>query len=88
MAPEKPLTEGAEALKAIVERPTKTELAERLGVSKQALDQWLQGQSRPTSHRREIIERVLGIPAAAWLTDDERAELAALGVDQQAEGAA
>ena len=52
---------------------TQTRLADRLGVSQPAVFEWFAGNARPSAHFRTAIEALLGIPASAWLTDEERA---------------
>lgn len=56
---------------------TQAQAAKQLDTSGAALIYYLDGVSRPKSALRERIERWSGgaVPASAWLTDAERAEL-------------
>jgi transcriptional regulator with XRE-family HTH domain len=63
----RPFSKGAQLLKSKVEPEiTQERLAEVAGVTKQAVWAWTQGISRPSSERQALLERVLGVPAAAW----------------------
>ena len=72
-------TKGALRLRELF-KPTLTQkdLADRLGVTQQAIPQWIKGTSKPDPLCRKKLERVLGIPEEAWLTDDELAAIAKL----------
>jgi transcriptional regulator with XRE-family HTH domain len=48
-------------------------LARRLHVSQPSVTAWLNGDSRPEAHNREALALLTGIPAPAWMTDDEHA---------------
>lgn len=72
-------TEGRARLAAVLARPgglSQTRLAYRLGVSQPAVSEWVAGTTRPTAHIRTAIEALVGIPASAWMTRDERAVVA------------
>lgn len=53
---------AARALK----RPTQKEIADRLGVSQQAVSAWLRGEYLPERKHREKLEEFFGIPASDW----------------------
>jgi transcriptional regulator with XRE-family HTH domain len=69
------LSEGARRLRALVSPPvTQAELAEKLGVTQQAISSWVTGRTLPTPHRLAELERITGIPMRAWTEpaeDDE-----------------
>ncbi len=46
-------------------------LAEMIGVAGPCAWAWLCGKNRPDHHFRIALERIAGIPAVSWLTDDE-----------------
>ena len=51
-------------------------LAEKLGVTRQAVSSWARGVTRPLPHLRELIAAVTGgaVPVAAWgMTPSEAA---------------
>lgn len=52
---------------------SQSHLARLLGVSQQTVWNWINCVSKPTPARREVIERVLGIPVRSWLTSSELA---------------
>lgn len=45
---------------------TQEQLAERLGVSRQAVGKWEAGKARPTAEKQAGLSEVLGIPPEAW----------------------
>lgn len=45
---------------------TQAELARRLGVSPQAVSDWLRGDSQPKPDHMAKIEDLLGIPMRSW----------------------
>ena len=49
------------------------ELAEKLGVSKQTVSEWVGGRSRPEPERMAALEELLGIPMRAWTEPVEQA---------------
>jgi transcriptional regulator with XRE-family HTH domain len=56
--------------------PTHAEMALRLGVSSASVYAWCIGFRRPGPTARELLERVAGIPRAAWLTAEEEVRIA------------
>ncbi len=70
---------------------TRAEFAEKLGVSPQAVSNWVaedpKNRTRPSGHLRKEIERIAGIPRATWLTDEER-EAAGIDAPKTKRGAA
>lgn len=50
---------------------TRDEIAERLGVSKQAVYAWVNGLARPTSDKLAELEDLAGIPMRAWTEPPE-----------------
>lgn len=59
---------------------SRTWLAGLLGISQAAVSQWLvaENRKRPDAEHRALLERITGIPAASWLTDEEREDARAL----------
>ncbi len=55
---------------------TQSELARQLGVSAQAVSDWVAGKSKPKPDLMARIEDLLGIPMRAW-TEAEAGEPAA-----------
>ena len=51
-------------------RMRQTELAEKLGVTQQAVSHWVSGMSRPDPDRMKQIEDLLGIPMAEWTASE------------------
>ena len=47
---------------------TQEQLAERLGVSRQAVGKWESGKAKPTAEKQVILSEVLAIPPEAWTT--------------------
>jgi DNA-binding transcriptional regulator YdaS (Cro superfamily) len=74
-------SEGAVQLKAYFAPPprqmTQTQLANALGITPQAVSNWVNGGARPPAAQREAIERITGISADAWLFESERKEIEA-----------
>jgi transcriptional regulator with XRE-family HTH domain len=66
--------DGALQLKRLV-GPTQQDIADKLGTSKQNVQNWVTGAARPNAFMRDLIQRVLGIPRDAWLTKAERERL-------------
>ncbi len=66
---------AARALRARLTPPpgevpdTQAELAERLGVTRQAVANWLSGQCLPSSKNMAEMERLYGIPMLEWLEE-------------------
>lgn len=54
---------------------SQAQLARLCGVSAVAVHAWTAGKARPEAHLRRALERVAGIDALAWDTDDERAAI-------------
>lgn len=50
---------------------TQSSLAKELGLSQPSISAWKQGKTRPETHQRQAIRRVLDIPEDDWLTDAE-----------------
>ena len=46
---------------------TQEQLAERMGVSRQAVGKWESGKARPTAEKLVRLSEALGIPAEAWV---------------------
>ena len=67
-------SDGTRQLRAFFSPPrmTQADMAKALGISQQAVSMWVTGRSRPSAHQRAAIERIAGIPAASWLTPEER----------------
>lgn len=72
---------GIELLRAwMAEEPTKrtqTFVASMLGVTQPSVSQWLREVARPEPPQRAGLRLLAGIADDAWLTDDERAHVAA-----------
>lgn len=70
------ISRGALVLKELVrpneERLTQVQIAERLGVTQQAVSTWLRGVGRPDHRRMVQIAEMFGVPVAAW--DEEAGE--------------
>jgi transcriptional regulator with XRE-family HTH domain len=49
-------------------RMTQTDLAEKLGVTPQAVSAWIHGRAMPTPEKMAEIERLLGISMQEWVT--------------------
>lgn len=61
------LTVGATRLRSeLFPRITQAQLAEKLGVTQQAVSAWVYGRARPDLSKMLLIERFLGIPVASW----------------------
>ena len=66
-------TRAAERLRACLDASppdpptTQADLARTLGVTPQAVSQWLDGTKRPTADRMAHLERLYGIPMREWL---------------------
>ncbi len=72
-----PTTRAASALRTALapgdaQRMTQAELARRLGIKSASVSAWKDAVARPEAHFRDALERLLGIPAGDWMTDDER----------------
>ena len=67
-------TNARKALKAFLSAGSlsQSSLAARLGIAQPSVSAWLAGTTRPQAHYREAIERIAGVPARDWQTDDER----------------
>ena len=74
-------TTARKALKAFLAAGSlsQSSLAARLGIAQPSVSAWLAGTTRPQAHYREAIERIAGVPAKDWQTDDERARVDAAG---------
>ena len=71
-------TIGAEKLSVFSAYYGQAVLAERLGITQQAVSSWVCGLRRPPPHIRVVLWRIACIPEHDWLTDDERAEIVRL----------
>lgn len=64
-------SKAAEELKRLLRPPppvmNQTRLAEKLGVSQQAVSSWLKGRALPEPERMAAIEGLLGIPMRDWV---------------------
>ena len=72
-------------LKAYFAPPTmsQSDLARALGVTPQAVSNWVNGVARPGAAQREAIQRITGIDADAWFLKEEQA-----GIDKAVKRAA
>lgn len=52
---------------------SQSDLAKSLGVKQPSVSEWVRMNTRPESHLRKAIERLLGIPENDWMTDAELA---------------
>ncbi|GMV18623.1 MAG: hypothetical protein AMXMBFR56_68470 [Polyangiaceae bacterium] len=72
---EKPLrSRAAEALKGFVSperRYTVSEIARRLGVSRQTVTSWCAGATVPQLEHAAALEAILGIPTKDWLPEKD-----------------
>lgn len=60
------------------------QLADRLGVSQQAVSAWLNGRAMPEPERMAAIEELLGIPMRDWVVpapDESGSRLPDTGTD-------
>lgn len=79
--PTKKLSESAKALRDYltpkVQPPmSQSELARRLGVSPQAVWNWINGTSKPNAVMAEAIARIVtNASVAGWLDDEERKQV-------------
>lgn len=75
--PTPPPTIAAQLLRKALSPPswTRRAIAEHLGVSQQAVGQWLSGEVRPDLRNREALAALLGIPIEDWRTPEEHADL-------------
>jgi ribosome-binding protein aMBF1 (putative translation factor) len=71
-------TKARKQLEAALDEPGRTQvmLARALKVSGPAVNAWVAGRTRPESHLRRALEKLLGIPALDWDTDAEREQYA------------
>lgn len=53
---------------------TQEDIANKLGVTQQAVSAWVHGGSRPSLERMMLLERLFGIPIQSWAEDAEDAE--------------
>lgn len=71
----KPRTKASERLADMVKpqprRFTVTEIAKRLGVSRQTVTAWCSGASLPGGQHAAKIEDLTGIPAREWYAANE-----------------
>lgn len=77
------MVEGHELLKQHIEETrkiTRPAAAAELGVSTTSLHYWVTGGQRPRAFERDLIETWSNgaVPAAAWVTEEERERLAAV----------
>lgn len=68
-------TEGREALRA--KEPNQSAVAKAIGVDQSTVSGWFHGAFRPEPPNRTKIRIVYGVAEELWLTDAERAEVAA-----------
>ena len=58
---------GSELLRALTTPQAKqVEVAQRLGVSQQAVSAWMSGVSRPSYERKRKLQELYGIPVDSW----------------------
>lgn len=50
---------------------TQAKLAVSLDCKQPSVSAWIRGETRPDTHFRQAIERLMGIPMGTWLTDAE-----------------
>lgn len=69
-------TTARQKLEAALKEPGRTQarLARALKVSGPAVNAWIAGRTRPEAHLRRALDKLLGIPALEWDTDEERAQ--------------
>lgn len=73
-----PASQALRALSARQNHPiTQERIAAALETKQTVVSRWASGQSRPCAFLRTRIERVFGIPADDWFTDEERRKLSA-----------
>jgi len=49
---------------------TQSAIAEKLGVTAQAVSSWVTGRALPSAKRMQQLEELLGIPMRDWLEED------------------
>lgn len=71
------LTPAARQLAEMCAPPAmyQSDVARKLGITPQAVSNWIAGNGRPGPVLRGALECLLGIPASAWMTEDERAKV-------------
>jgi transcriptional regulator with XRE-family HTH domain len=75
---------GAKRLReALRPRMKASELAEKLGVTQQAINAWLCGSARPTVEHMAKLEELAGVPLRSWLEpwDEEEPSDGATGTE-------
>jgi transcriptional regulator with XRE-family HTH domain len=65
---------GSRALERLVRRPTQKQIADRLGVTQQAVSAWLRGAGRPDPDRMAKLEELFGIPMRDWAVEAPSSE--------------
>ena len=50
---------------------TQASLAKKLGVTREAVRQWMSGETRPRGDMRERLAEELGIPTRDWVDEQE-----------------
>lgn len=70
-------TEGQQLFDKFIESQgiSMPSVAKALGVSHVTVLHWRTGEKRPVEHQRAKIEAWAGIPATAWRTPEENAEI-------------
>lgn len=74
MAPSMTQAQARKALKRALRAQGRSQvwLAGLLGVGQPAVSGWVSGRYRPDHQFRRALDRLLGIPADAWMTAAER----------------
>ena len=60
--------------KAVTPKIKAAKLAEKLGVTSQAVSAWVRGEAKPEPLHMAKLEDLLGIPMRSWLDPDESAD--------------
>ena len=68
-------TLGSEKLRSFLASFGQSKLAEKLGITQQAVSYWSTGHRRPQPHVRVVLCQITGIPEHDWLTETEQTEI-------------
>ena len=69
-------TRGRRAVAAWCRKRSQVALAKLVGVKQQTISRWVRGEFRPEVRERTILEKLGVVTADAWLTREERRDLA------------